>query len=197
MVIVIGLGNPGSRYVHTRHNAGVLALDAVVEALPTARWSEWKENSARRASIRTGESAGVEYQLVKPSVYMNESGVTARAVAKTPRDVEQMIVLHDEIDLPVGAFRVVFDRGAGGHNGVTSIIQSVGTQAFARIRIGVSPVDAAGKMAKPPKDDVADFVLASFTPLEKLALNKCLQKVADAVVLIAEQGIEAAMNKYN
>jgi PTH1 family peptidyl-tRNA hydrolase len=128
---------------------------------------------------------------------MNESGVTARAVAKTPKDIEQLIVLHDEIDLPVGAFRVVHDRGAGGHNGVTSIIQTLGTQAFTRIRIGVSPVDASGKMVKPRKDDVADFVLASFTPVEKLALNKCLQKVADAVVLIAEEGIETAMNKYN
>jgi len=197
MVIILGLGNPGTRYVHTRHNAGVMALDAVAEALPTARWTDWKVNTARHASIRTGESAGVAYQLIKPSVYMNESGVTARAVAKNPKDVEQLIVLHDEIDLPVGAFRVVHDRGAGGHNGVTSIIQTLGTQAFARIRIGVSPVDASGTMAKPPKDDVADFVLASFTPVEKLALNKCLQKVADAVVLIAEEGIEVAMNKYN
>lgn len=198
MVTIVALGNPGDEYAKSRHNAGAMALEAFFEKLgKKARWSEWKENKAKRALVRTGEYNGVDYTVIRPTVFMNQSGLTVKEFVTSPKKLKELIVMHDEMDLPVGRMRIVKARSAGGHRGVQSIIRNVKSDDFIRIRIGVSPATAAGKVKKRDSDDTVDLVLGSFTPTEKVKLNETLKKAADAIVVIAEEGLETAMNKFN
>jgi PTH1 family peptidyl-tRNA hydrolase len=198
MVTIIALGNPGAEYEKSRHNTGVMALEALFDKLgKKATWSEWKENKAKRALVRTGEYNGVDYSVIRPTVFMNQSGLTAKEFATNPKKIKELIVVHDEIDLPVGKMRISQGRSAGGHRGVESVIKHLKSNEFIRIRIGAAKATASGKAKKPDSDGTVDFVLSTFTPMEKLKLNECLKKAADAIVTIAEEGIEMAMNRYN
>jgi len=184
--LVVGLGNPGGEYRHTRHNVGFMVTDDLV-ARAGLKWSR-PRNQSRWAS---GRLADREVALVQPLTFMNLSGKAVEsALRQFGLKPGQMVVVHDDIDLPLGRLRLRPGGSAGGHRGVQSIISSVGTTEFARVRIGVGRPDDG-------EDDVRDFVLSAFRPDEGAVVASLLERAGRAVEAILGRGIEAAMNEFN
>ena len=184
--LVVGLGNPGSQYEATRHNVGFRAVDAL------AKEAGVKIDRAKfQALTAQATVGGVRVLLMKPQTYMNLSGVAVKQAAsfyKVPP--ERVLVLFDDIDLDVGRLRIRRNGSAGGHNGIKSIISSLGSQEFPRIKIGVG--------AKPHPDyDLADWVLSRFTLAEQKLLDPAIEHAAEAVPVIFTQGIERASSQFN
>ena len=184
--LVVGLGNPGSQYEATRHNVGFRAVDAL------AKEAGVKIGRAKfQALTAQATVGGVRVLLMKPQTYMNLSGVAVKQAAdfyKVPP--ERVLVLFDDIDLDVGRLRIRRNGSAGGHNGIKSIISSLGSQEFPRIKIGVG--------AKPHPDyDLADWVLSRFTLAEQKLLDPAIEHAAEAVPVIFTQGIERASSQFN
>ncbi len=185
MKIIVGLGNPGRKYERTRHNAGFMVADEVARDLQIAIIQE-----KHHALIGRGRLEAEAVVLAKPQTYMNESG---RAVAAILADayaaVSDLIVIHDELDLGLGAVRVKIGGGHGGHNGLRSIIEHTGSPDFIRVRIGV------GRPA--PGTDAADYVLSPFIGEERQALPGVVERAAAAVKAILLEGPARAMNIFN
>ena len=184
--LVVGLGNPGSQYEATRHNVGFRAVDAL------AKEAGVKIDRAKfQALTAQATVGGVRVLLMKPQTYMNLSGVAVKQAAdfyKVPP--ERVLVLFDDIDLDVGRLRIRRNGSAGGHNGIKSIISSLGSQEFPRIKIGVG--------AKPHPDyDLADWVLSRSTLAEQKLLDPAIEHAAEAVPVIFTQGIERASSQFN
>lgn len=184
--MLVGLGNPGSAYEKTRHNVGFRAVELL------AKQAGVKIDRAKcRAFVRQCELAGKKVLLVKPQTYMNNSGQAVWLAAqyyKIPK--ERIIVLSDDVSLPVGRIRVRAEGSAGGHNGLKSIIQHLGSEGFPRVKIGVG--------AKPHPDyDLADWVLSNFTPDEEKLLAPAIENAAAAALEILQNGTFSAANKYN
>ena len=185
MILIAGLGNPGKEYENTRHNAGFLVLDTLAQKLG-ADLSERK----RRALCGKAVIGGQKVILLKPQTYMNSSGESIRAAAdyyKVPP--EDILVVYDDISLAPGQLRVRKKGSAGGHNGIKNIIAHLGTQEFPRIKIGVGD--------KPPRMDLADYVLGHFSSGEKKIMEEAAKEAADAICEIVNVGIEQAMNDHN
>lgn len=184
--MVVGLGNPGKEYELTRHNVGFRATDLVAGLLKTKI-----DRLKFKALTRMVNWQGQKVLLVQPQTYMNLSGAAVSALASYYKvKPERIIVIFDDISLPPGRIRVRKDGSAGGHNGIKSMIQSLGSDQFPRIKIGVG--------AKPHPDyDLADWVLSKFSPLEEKALAPALENAAKAALLIMEQGTEKAASAYN
>ncbi len=172
MTLIVGLGNPGEQYEHTRHNVGWWAVDVVAEDGDAA----WKKDKAANAEIAKHR----DLILAKPQTFMNNSGSTVRELKK--RTEGMLLVIHDDIDLPLGTIRVSSGASAGGHNGVQSIIDHLGTKDFWRIRIGVAPDREGWKQ----KTDPAAYVLKPFTKSEQ----KILATASDQLIALIEQTIE-------
>jgi PTH1 family peptidyl-tRNA hydrolase len=162
MYTIVGLGNPGEMYAETRHNTGRMALEVLKKReLPKVK-------------------------LVFLDTFMNKSGVGVAEVIKSKKAAEKLIVIYDDLDLPIGSMKISFNRGSGGHKGIESIVRAIKTKEFIRIRIGI------GK-----KNDVEKHILGKFTPKEKEILKKVLKKVADAVEIISTESLEKAMTECN
>ncbi|ODN30203.1 aminoacyl-tRNA hydrolase [Fervidobacterium thailandense] len=172
-MIVVGLGNPGEKYKNTRHNVGFMFLDRLS--------SSWRSGPNYQYAYK--KLAGTDLMLVKPMTYMNLCGEVFKFL---PHD--DIIVVYDDLDLPLGRLRIRKDGSAGGHNGIKSIISVIG-QNFPRIRVGIGP--------KPKDVDAADYVLSDFTPEEFKVLDRVLQVAVDALECILTQGIDKAMSLYN
>lgn len=189
-IVMVGLGNPGKEYEKTRHNAGRMALELLVKQ---EKLDEYVFNKKANALVTEGAIGGEKATLVLPETFMNASGKAVAAFVKTPKAAKSMLVVHDDLDLPLGTIKMVFGRGSGGHKGVESIMRTLKTKDFARIRIGVAP---AGKknQAKKLKDEekVIKHVIGKFKPAEELTLKKALKKSVEAARIFAESGVEAA-----
>ena len=183
--LVLGLGNPGPEYVNNRHNAGGM----VVDLLAQRAGAKLKSHRAR-AEIAETRVDGVRAVLAKPRTYMNESGGPAAGLLSFFRiTAENTVVIHDEIDLPLGRIQVRFDGGDAGHNGLRSIRRSLGTGDFFRIRLGVG---------RPPgRREAASHVLRDFSGRERPELDLLLERAADAVGTLLRDGLEAAQNRYH
>ncbi len=184
--IIVGLGNPGSEYERTRHNVGFRTVDLL------AKQAEVKIDRAKfRALTRSANLAGQKVLLLKPETYMNRSGEAVQLAAmfyKVP--ISHILVLSDDISLPVGKIRVRAEGSAGGHNGLKSIIGQLDSQDFPRVRIGVG--------AKPHPDyDLADWVLSNFTPEEEILLIPAIEHAAAAVLELIQNGPQSAASRYN
>jgi peptidyl-tRNA hydrolase, PTH1 family len=176
--LVMALGNPGDAYARTRHNAGWIILDMIYPELIFERHSY-----AHAGVARTEHS-----MFVKPMTFMNESGFSLNYFIKKEQFVpEHCIVIYDDIDLPLGTFKISFNRGSGGHNGIRSIESYLGTQEFIRIRIGISKLLADNELVKPN-------VLGNFEAEEIEVLAKVAERVKKALQVIHTQGKDAAMN---
>lgn len=191
-VLIVGLGNPGIEYQFTPHNAGFLALDRIAE-----RSNAVIANRRGKAITASTHVAGRRALLAKPETYMNLSGL---AVSALVRELEvdpsrDMIVIYDEIDLPLGAIRIRERGSSGGHNGVKSISGALGSEEWLRIRIGIAPDDP--KAAEGARSRVRDFVLTPFRKAELATLDGVLDEVAQAVETILIEGPAAAMNRFN
>lgn len=186
--LIAGLGNPGVRYARTRHNAGFLVVDALANAAQGAG-CVWKEEGAA-LSLRAKLGAS-DVILVKPQSFMNRSGEPLQELLRYYRiEVSSLVVVHDEIDIPFGALRVKQGGGDGGHNGIKSIVRSVGSSEFARVRFGVGrPLNQ--------NMDVADWVLEKFSDTESKELVGLCQRAAEAIETICAEGVLVAQNRFN
>ncbi len=185
MRLIVGLGNPGADYDWTPHNIGFQAIDALAE-----RASIRVTRPECKAHIGRGTVAGEEVILAKPQTYMNLSGVSVRMLLeKYEADPAEMIVLVDDVDLPWGTLRIRERGSAGTHNGLKSIISSVGTQEFIRIRLGVGPEKVWG--------DLRDYVLHTMNKAERESAAQVVADAVDAVETTLGEGISKAMNRFN
>jgi peptidyl-tRNA hydrolase, PTH1 family len=184
MMIVVGLGNPGRRYAGTRHNVGHQVVQRIADSLGI-RWED-----AGWAKTARGRVKGATLLLATPVTYMNVSGQAVRdLLRRRRRHPEDALVVHDDMDLSLGRLRLRPGNGAGGHNGVQSIVEELGTGAFPRLRIGIG---------RPPAGvDPAEFVLQRFTAEEQPCIDDAVNRAAEAVIVAATQGLPAAMNRYN
>lgn len=184
--MIVGLGNPGVQYQNTRHNAGFMALDATAKALDIR-----VERARFHAYCGEGVCAGRHVLLMKPQTYMNNSGeAVCEAMRFYKLSPEQVLLLFDDISLPVGGMRVRRSGSAGGQNGVKSILQLSGSDMFPRVKLGIG--------AKPHPDcNLADWVLSRFSEKDLSVMGETAEKAAAAAELIVSGNIEEAMNRYS
>ncbi len=186
--LVVGLGNPGPGYAGNRHNVGAMVLDEVA-ARAGLKLSPGKGARAR-AVAGEGRLAGRRVVLARPLTYMNESGGPVRGLLDYHRlPVEDLVVVHDELDIPFSAVRLKRGGGEGGHNGLRSITRSTGTKDYLRVRVGIG---------RPPgRQDAADYVLKDFSSVERKELELLVAEAADAVETLVARGLEAAQNEVH
>ncbi len=188
--LIVGLGNPGRSYTNNRHNAGVMCLNhfARRQAIPFDK----KQGQAR---IGTGEVAGSKVVLAKPQTYMNLSGQSVGLLVKRFNiDLNNLTVIHDDLDLPLGKLRISYGSGAGGHKGVDSIIIQLKNRDFIRLRVGIGRPLAGEDTAEA---GIIDYVLSDFTPDERQIIARVIPRMSDAILDLLTEGPNAAMNKYN
>ena len=185
MKIVIGLGNPGKKYERTRHNIGFMAADELARqaAAPLSQ----EKHHALLGKVRLGSESVV---LAKPQTFMNDSGRSAAAIMRDAyASAGDLIVVHDELDLPLGTVRIKTGGGHGGHNGLRSLIESLGSPDFVRVRVGIG---------RPPAGmEAADYVLSPFGAEESLPAAEAVAQAAEAVRMIITEGLTKAMNAVN
>lgn len=183
-MIIVGLGNPGMQYQQTRHNAGFLFLEAACRRWRGGPWVN--RRCFRENQIRV---AGGEHRLVAPTTYMNRSGDAVRILLAQGARAGDLAVVLDDVELALGRIRIRPRGGAGGHNGLQSILDVVGNQEVARMRLGVGRPDLAGSMT--------DHVLGPFDAADGARFEQVLERALDALHVILKQGITAAMNRFN
>jgi PTH1 family peptidyl-tRNA hydrolase len=161
-------------------------------------FSPWKVDSKTKATIAKGSIGKNLVALVLPDTFMNKSGSAVIKYVKSVKAAEKMVVVYDDLDLAVGTMKVSFDRGSGGHKGVESVMRAVKTKKFTRVRIGISPTTAAGKIKKPlGEEEVATYILARFKQSELPTINPIFEKASQAISAIITDGYAVAMNKFN
>lgn len=189
-LVIVGLGNPGKEYEKTRHNAGRLVVELIAEQ---EGFDDFVFNKTANALVTKGDLEGESATLVLPETMMNLSGKATTPFVKSVKAAKSLLVIHDDLDLPLGTIKMVFGRGSGGHKGVESIMRAIKTKEFARLRIGIS---AAGKKNQAKKvvgeEKVIKLVIGKFKPAEEAVLKKVLKKSAEAARLFATSGIEPA-----
>jgi len=184
MAIIIGLGNPGQQYKNTRHNVGFMAVDELAVANGFPKFGLQKKSESL---VSDGSIGGIKVLLAKPQTFMNESGKAVQKLLQN-RPEAQVIVIHDDIDLPIGELKIVKGRGSAGHKGVESVIRSIGNENLVRIRIGINSQSDPKAM---------DVVLKNFSAAEKENVDQAIKKSTAAIKTILEDGIDKAMNEYN
>jgi PTH1 family peptidyl-tRNA hydrolase len=184
--LVVGLGNPGPNYAKTRHNLGFVVADLLAERMG----SKFKVHKKSGAEIVTGRLGGRTVVLAKPRTYMNESGRQVGPLAKFYSvPAEDIVVIHDELDIDFGRIRLKLGGGVAGHNGLRSVASALGTTDFQRVRIGIG---------RPPgRKDAAAFVLDNFTAAERSEVGTICEQAADATELLIELGLEPAQNRVH
>ncbi len=194
MYYIVGLGNPGEKYKQTRHNVGFEVLEHVAA---TKSFSSWYDKSAYSGTLAEGTLGSEAVTLMLPQTFMNDSGSAVKKLV-AGGDLKHLIVVYDDIDLPFGELKISFGRGAGGHNGIRSIIDTLGTQDFIRVRVGVAQKSLfTGSLKRPKGEALASFVLGAFTRSELKKLPEVLGQAGDAVVACVCEGRERAMNQFN
>lgn len=185
MYLIAGLGNPTKEYDKTRHNVGFSVIDVLAD-----KYGIDVSERKHRAYCGKGVIEGQKVILVKPQTFMNLSGESLRAAVDYYKIApEEIIVIYDDISLEPGQLRIRLKGSAGGHNGIKNIIAQLGTQEFPRIKVGVG--------AKPPRMDLADYVLSRFSRGEQAQMDDAFKEAADAAVMMMTDGAERAMNHYN
>jgi PTH1 family peptidyl-tRNA hydrolase len=193
--IIAGLGNPGEEYICTRHNAGRIILENIKDAF---EFPAWKADLKQNALISKGEIEAQKVWLIKPETFMNRSGQSLSPIITSEKKAEKLIVIYDDLDLPLGAMKMSFNRGSGGHKGVESVIKSLKTEKFIRIRIGVAPVSPGGRIRKPSGEEaVQRHILGEFKKAEQDILKKQSKKIIEMLPLLFTEGMGKAMTEFN
>ncbi len=192
--IIAGLGNPGEEYENTRHNTGRIILETVAKAEGI---DSWKNDKVLSSAVAKGKIEGESVVLLAPETYMNKSGSALKTLITSEKKAEKFIVIHDDLDLPLGVIRIVWNRGAGGHRGVESIIRAIKTEKFIRIRVGIAPTTPSGKLRKPEGKKVLDFIIGEFKKPELLEIKKAGKKVHEAIKMIITEDKFRAMTEFN
>lgn len=202
--IIAGLGNPGEEYKNTRHNVGRMVLEAFAKAHGAEDFATTKKVQALTTKVDLKKGRQQEsLLLMMPETFMNNSGKAIGPLVTTmgkvsPKKAEKLIVIYDDFHIPLGSLKVSFNRSSGGHNGVESVIKSAKTEGFVRIRVGVSPTTAGGKIKVPHGDkEVEKFILGPFKSAEEAELKKVIKRAVEAIETIVFEGREKAMSVYN
>ncbi|MGZ5493079.1 MAG: aminoacyl-tRNA hydrolase [Thermoanaerobaculia bacterium] len=185
MKIIAGLGNPGPEYENTRHNVGWMAVEAFAK-----KFRIDINKHEKNAMTGTGRVAGGSVMVAKPLMYMNLSGDAVKSLVNAyAESLDDLIVVYDDIDLPLGKLRIRQSGSAGTHNGMRSIVSSLGGEKFARLRIGIGGVDSSGRLR--------DYVLGEFTPDETPVVQKAIERSVDALLLFVRGDLKRAMSEFN
>jgi peptidyl-tRNA hydrolase, PTH1 family len=188
MWLIVGLGNPGSKYLLTRHNVGFMTLDFLAKSVGVRNDDARSEFKAQTVDFRWD---GTPVKLVKPQTFMNLSGESVGEMVRYLKaPLEHLVVVHDELDLPFGQVKLKSGGGSGGNNGLKSLIEHLESENFLRVRIGVGRPPA-------PQMDPADFLLQSFSKDEQTALPSILETAVDAIEMVVFEGVTKAMNVFN
>lgn len=175
MKLVVGLGNPGSEYENTRHNAGRIVVGHISKKLDE-----------------------LKAKHITPDTFMNNSGKGVVKFVKSKKDLKDLVVIYDDIDLPLGKIKISFNRSSGGHNGLASVIKHLKSEEFLRIRIGITPSTPTGKIKKPKGEKaVLNFLLGEFKKPELETIKKVSKKVAEAIDMFYSEGMNKTMSIYN
>lgn len=188
MKLIVGLGNPGEKYKTTWHNLGFLAIEKLAKEFD---FGKFKLGKKLNAEIAVGKIGSEKIILAEPQTYMNNSGLAVQAVAQFYKiDPIDIIVVHDDIDLPLGKIRIAHDSSAGGHNGVKSIIEHLNTKEFVRIKIGSQTENTT-------KIGALDYVLERISKADRKLIDETIKKTTSVIKEVVEFGLEKSMNDFN
>ncbi len=191
--LIVGLGNPGLRYANNRHNVGFICLNHFAKA-----HSIKFDRKACHARIGTGEVASSSVVLARPQIFMIQSGRSvSQLVKRFEVTLNELIVMHDDLDLPLGKIRIRLGGSSAGHKGINSIIEALGNPNFIRIRVGIGRPELTEGHEETRQDEVVDYVLGAFTPEERKIMEETIPRVSQAIVTILTEDVTTAMNKYN
>ncbi|MFA6386186.1 MAG: aminoacyl-tRNA hydrolase [Candidatus Paceibacterota bacterium] len=207
MILIVGLGNPGEEYKQTRHNTGRIILENIANSND---FSDWKDNMKLKSLCSKGEigkparphgssgAGGEKFDFMLPETFMNNSGNAVCQIIDDKKKLKNLVVVYDDIDLPLGSLKISFNRSSGGHNGLESVIKKVKSREFVRIRIGVSPATPSGKLRKPKGEEaVLKFLLGKYKEDELKEIKKISKKVGEIIEMVASEGKDKAMSLYN
>lgn len=200
MKLVVGLGNPGEKYKSVRHNLGFMVVEELGKKMDDGKWKmgvedrRWKLDKKFKSEILKI----ADLLLVKPQTYMNNSGMAVKLLSTVYRlPSTDIIIIHDELDLPLGKIKVRVGGAAAGHHGVESIINTLGTDQFIRVRLGIGNLRTQSGEHKGQTIGAEKFVLEPFMPKEKTAVKHMIKQAIKALDLLLEKGLEKAQNQYN
>jgi PTH1 family peptidyl-tRNA hydrolase len=189
MILIVGLGNPGKSFFQTRHNLGFAFVNTLKRL---GDFSDWKMNKNFESKISEGKLFGKKVVLIKPQTFMNNSGKAVKKIVEFYKlPLENLWVVHDDIDLDLGKLKIVKNRGSGGHKGVESIIKELGSKDFVRFRLGIKPKEI------PKNFNKKGFVLEKFSKEEKKIVKEIFKTTIQAVEIALKQGVEKAMSEFN
>jgi PTH1 family peptidyl-tRNA hydrolase len=200
--IIVGLGNPGKEYEDTRHNAGRVILMLIAKK---CAFSDWRKDGTLGALVAEGKLGKEKCMFVLPENFMNTSGasvaplIPSSSLKARKQALANLVVVYDDLDLPLGSFRISYNRSSGGHNGVESIIKKVKSQEFYRIRIGLSPQTPSGKTKRPKggAEKTVKFLMNTFKDPEMAVLKKESKKIAEAIEMLFAESANKAMSIFN
>lgn len=191
MFLIVGLGNPGDKFINTRHNLGFEVVDLLRKKLD---FPDWNNESKFKAEI----SKNIDIALIKPVTFMNLSGLAVSSIAQYFKvKPEEIIVIHDELDLPLGHIKIRLGGSAAGHHGIESVIKMLGTEKFIRVRLGIGNWHATSGEHKHAAFNAEKFVVDQFLPNEKSKVKALIKRAVKAAEAILEKGLEKAQNQYN
>lgn len=195
MILIVGLGNPSEEYKQTRHNTGRMILENIAKSND---FSDWKDNMKLKSLCSKGEIGKEKFDFMLPETFMNNSGNAVCQTIDDKKKLKNLVVVYDDIDLPLGSLKISFNRSLVGHNGLESVIKKVKSREFVRIRIGVSPITPSGKLKKPKGEEaVLKFLLGKYKEDELKEIKKISKKVGEIIEMIAGEGKDKAMSIYN
>lgn len=189
MHYIVGLGNPDTEYAGTRHNAGRDAARFFAKTQKQDAFEFHKKSQAFVTEVAFGKKHTAT--VILPETFMNKSGAAVSAWIKPKKELKNLIVIHDDLDIPVGRYKISFGKNSGGHKGVESVMRAVKTKNFVRIRIGVCP------KKKPDPQKMMNFIIGKFSPAEALLIKKEQKKIAEALEVMVTDSLERAMSEFN
>ncbi len=210
MYIIVGLGNPGDEYKNTRHNVGRMIVESFAKnaekiadkrdtkkAAKQTGFDEFSFNKKYNAQVSVGEINGEKATLILPETFMNKSGTSIVSLITSVKKAEKLVVVHDDLDLPIGRMKMLFNRGSGGHKGIESIVRTIKTEGFTRLKVGICPTTPTGKPKKPTGEKLLDFIVGTFKPAEMDEIKVSIKRGAEALYVLVNEGREKAMSEFN
>ena len=210
MNIIVGLGNPGEEYKNTRHNIGRMIVESfaknaekIAEKRDTKKaakqtgFEDFSFNKKYNAQCAVGEINGEKTMLLLPETFMNKSGKSLETLITSAKKAEKLVVVHDDLDLSIGRMKILFNRGSGGHKGLESIVRTIKTEAFTRLKVGICPTTPTGKPKKPTGDKLLDSIVGPFKPTEMDEIKGMIKQASESLYVLVNEGREKAMTEFN
>lgn len=194
MHYIVGLGNPGEEYNISRHNTGRIIVEDFAKK---EKLDDFETDKKLNALVSEGKIKKEKVMLILPETFMNKSGNSVKPLIKSKKGAGNLIVVHDDLDIPLGKIKISLGKNSGGHRGVESIMRAIKTKDFIRIRVGISPATPKGKIKKPEGKKVIDHILENFKPKELEIIKKNSKMIVPALETIITEGLNKAMSVYN